>query len=136
MNLRPLIALFLAFGLLFAVDLSIAQTAQYGQVQNGAGQVTLTRWALQHIMARHWPDSTTATGAGKFQAGITEASLRDMINEAVRNGHARHNTHGRPGTIYEYDFQRQIGTTIDGGPASRLRVVVSTRSEVITAFPF
>ena len=135
MNLRPLIALFLAFGLLFAVDLSVAQTAQNGQVQNGADQVTLTRWALQHIMARHWPDSS-ATGAGKFQAGITEASLRDMINEAVRNGRARHNTHGRPGTIYEYDFQRQIGTTIDGGPASRLRVVVSNRNEVITAFPF
>ena len=34
------------------------------------------------------------------------------------------------------DFQRQIGTTIDGGPASRLRVVVSNRNEVITAFPF
>jgi hypothetical protein len=59
-----------------------------------------------------------------------------MINEAVSNGHARHNTHGRPGTIYEYDFQHQIGTTIDGGPATRLRVVVSNGNEVITAFPF
>jgi hypothetical protein len=134
MNLRPLTAFFVAIGLFLTVDLSVAQTAQSGQVQN-ADQVTLTRWALQHIMARHWPDST-APGAGKFQAGITEASLRDMINEAVRNGRARHNTHGRPGTIYEYDFQRQIGTTIDGGPATRLRVVVSNRNEVITAFPF
>jgi hypothetical protein len=134
MNLRPLIVLFAAFGLLFAVDLSVAQSA-YGQVQNSAGQVTLTRWALQHIMARHWPDSTAA-GAGKFQAGITEVSLRDMINEAVHNGRARPNTHGRPGTLYEYDFQRQIGTTIDGGPATRLRVVVNNRNEVVTAFPF
>ncbi|HTD14199.1 MAG TPA: hypothetical protein VK673_03425 [Chthoniobacterales bacterium] len=135
MNLRLITALLLAFGLWLTADLSIAQSAGYGQVQTGTDQVTLTRWALQHIMARHWPDST-ATGAGKFQAGITEASLRDMINEAVHNGRARRNTHGRSGTIYEYDFQRQIGTTIDGGPASRLRVVVSNRNEVITAFPF
>jgi hypothetical protein len=133
MKLRLLTALFLAFGLLLTADLSVAQTAGYSQTSTD--QVILTRWALQHIMARHWPDST-ATGAGKFQAGITEASLRDMINEAVHSGRARHNTHGRPGTIYEYDFQRQIGTTIDGGPATRLRVVVSNRNEVITAFPF
>lgn len=135
MNLRQLSVWLVAFGLLLAVEFSVAQTTHQDQVQTSGDQVTLTRWALQHIMARHWPDST-ATGAGKFQAGITEASLRDMINEAVRNGHGRHNTHGRPGTIYEYDFQRQIGTTIDGGPATRLRVVVSTRNEVITAFPF
>jgi hypothetical protein len=135
MNLRLLTALLLAFGFLLTADLSVAQSAGYIQVQAGADQVVLTHWALQHIMARHWPDST-ATGAGKFQAGITEASLRDMINQAVQNGRARHNTHGRPGTIYEYDFQRQIGTTIDGGPATRLRVVVSNRNEVITAFPF
>jgi hypothetical protein len=131
MNLRLIAALFLAFGLLFAA----APTTGYAQVQTSADQVILTHSRLQHIIDRHWADST-ATGAGKFQAGITVDSLRDMINEAVRNGHARHNTHGRPGTIYEYDFQRQIGTTIDGGPASRLRVVVSNRNEVITAFPF
>jgi hypothetical protein len=135
MNLRLLTALFLAFGLLLTAESSMAQTAGYQQVQAGTDQVILTHWALQHIMARHFPDST-ATGAGKFQAGTTETTLRDMINEAVHNGRGRHNTHGRPGTIYEYDFQRQIGTTIDGGPASRLRVVVNNRNEVITAFPF
>jgi hypothetical protein len=135
MNLRLITALLLALGLMLTVDPGVAQSAGYGQVQTGPDQVILTHWALQHIMARHWSDST-ATGAGKFQAGITEATLRDMINEAVRNGHARHNTHGRSGTIYEYDFQRQIGTTIDAGPATRLRVVVSNRNEVITAFPF
>jgi len=135
-NLRLIIACFLAFGLLLTADLSAAQSAGYHQVQTDPDQqVILTHWALQHIMARHWPDST-ATGTGKFQTGIAEATLRDMINEAVRNGRARHNTHGRSGTIYEYDFQRQIGTTIDGGVASRLRVVVSNRNEVITAFPF
>jgi len=131
MNLRLFTALFLAFALL----LTAAPITGYAQVQTGSDQVILTHSRLQHIIDRHWSDST-ASGAGKFQAGITVDSLRDMINEAVRNGRARHNTHGRPGTIYEYDFQRQIGTTIDGGPASRLRVVVSNRNEVITAFPF
>ena len=134
MNLRPYGALLAAFGLLMTVGASVAQTAQYAQVQN-SDQVILTRWALQHIMTRHWPDSP-ATGAGKFQGGITEASLRDLINEAVRGGRGRQNTHGRPGTLYEYDFHRQIGTTIDGGPATRLRVVVNYRNEVVTAFPF
>ena len=135
MNLRLLTGWFVVIGLLMTAGFGVAQTAQYRQVQNSADQVTLTRWALQHIMARHWPDSS-ATGAGKFQVGMTEATLRDMINEAVRNGRARQNTHGRPGTIYEYDFRRQIGTNIDGGPATRLRIVVNNRSEVVTAFPF
>ena len=97
--------------------------------------VVLTSWALRHIMERHWPDSP-AFGAGKFQIGITASSLREMVNEAVANGRSRPNTHGRPGTIYEYDFHHPIGTTIDGGPATRLRVVVNNRNEVITAFPF
>ena len=134
MNLRPYGVLLVALGLLMTVGASVAQTAQYAQVQN-SDQVTLTSWALKHIMARHWPDSP-ASGAGKFQEGITEASLRDLINEAVRSGRARQNTHGRPGTLYEYDFRRQIGTTIDGGPATRLRVVANNRNEVVTAFPF
>jgi hypothetical protein len=134
-NLRSIVILIVAFGLLAIEDSSVGQTTQYGQVQNGTGHVILTDRALQHIIERHWSDSTAA-GAGKFQAGITEAALRDMINEAVRNGRTRPNTHGRPGMIYEYDFQHQIGTTIDGGPARRLRVVVSNRNEVITAFPF
>ena len=131
MNLRLIAVLFLGFGLL----LTAAPTTGYAQVQTGADQVILSHSRLQHIIERHWSDST-ATGAGKFEAGLTVDGLRDMINEAVRNGRARHNTHGRPGTLYEYDFQRQIGTTIDGGPATRLRVVVSNRNEVITAFPF
>jgi hypothetical protein len=100
-----------------------------------AGEVVLTEKAFRHIMERHWPDNT-APGAGKFQSGITEDGLRALISEAVRNGHSRINTNGRPGVIYEYDFHRQIGTNIDGQPATRLRVVVNKRNQVVTAFPF
>ena len=108
-----------------------------GQVAAGDvhQQVTLNRWALRHIQQRHWPDSP-ARGAGKFAPGITEDSLREMIYEAVTNGRLRENTHGRAGEIYEYDFGHPIGTTISGSPASRLRVVLNTRGEVVTAFPF
>jgi hypothetical protein len=135
------ISIIFVFRVLLVIGLALVgvnsgggQTAS-NWAKNDTGQVIVTHWALQHIMQRHWPGST-ATGAGKFQEGTTESSLRDMINEAVRSGRARPNTHGRSGTIYEYDFQHQIGTTIDGGPATRLRIVVNNRNEVITAFPF
>jgi hypothetical protein len=100
-----------------------------------ADQVALTKWAFRHIVERHWPDSSAA-GAGKFQSGITEESLRVLINQAVQYGHGRTNTNGRPGLIYEYDFRHQIGTNVSGQPATRLRVVVNKRNQVITAFPY
>ena len=100
-----------------------------------ADQVVLTERALAHIHQRHWPDSD-APGAGKYSPGITDDALRSMISEAVQNGRVRRNTNGRPGWLFEYNFHRQIGTAIDGGPATRLRVVVNSRGEVITAFPY
>src|ERR1700730_9247722 len=100
-----------------------------------ASEVVLTEKAFRHIMERHWPNRT-APGAGKFKSGIKEDSLRALINEGGGNVHTRMNTNGRPGVIYEYDFHRQIGTNIDGQPATRLRVVVNKRNQVVTAFPF
>jgi hypothetical protein len=126
----------------WAAILMIVPGGRIVQAQSGAGfatesrlQVIITERALRHIEERHWPDSP-AQGAGKFYQGITEASLKELVREAVANGRARPNTNGRPGQIYEYDFGRPIGTTINGGPASRLRVVVSPRNQIITAFPF
>jgi hypothetical protein len=121
--------------LVFVADCIIPMAYGQGVTQNARQQVVLTRAALRHIQQRHWPDSA-AQGAGKFAAGITEESLREMIDEAVANGHSRENTHGRPGEIYEYDFGRSIGTTINGSPARRLRVVIRPGGQVVTAFPF
>src|ERR1700756_4086084 len=98
-----------------------------GTAGSSPGQVIITQRAIRHIEERHWPDSP-AQGAGKFYPGITEESLKGLVREAVANGHARPNMNGRPGQIYEHDFGRAIGTTINGGPASRLRVVVSPRN--------
>ncbi|MBV8416296.1 MAG: hypothetical protein JO251_13885 [Verrucomicrobia bacterium] len=126
----------------WAVVLVIISGGRVVHAQSGTGsatgsalQVIITERAVRHIEERHWPDSP-AQGAGKFNQGITEDSLKELIREAVANGRARPNTNGRPGQIFEYDFGRPIGTTINGGPASRLRVVVSPRNQVITAFPF
>ncbi len=112
------------------------------RAQSGTGfaneterQVIITGRALRHIEERHWPNSP-ARGAGKFSQGITEDSLRELVNEAVANGSARPNSNGRPGQIYEYDFGRPIGVTINGRAASKLRVVVNASNRLITAFPF
>jgi len=59
-----------------------------------------------------------------------------MISETVWKGTSRANTFGRPGTIFEYNFGRQVGVDIAGKAASNLRVVVSPGGDVITAFPF
>jgi hypothetical protein len=98
-------------------------------------QVDLTPRAIRHIQERHWPDSP-ALEAGKYAPGITVDALRELIQQTVANGRVRQNTNGRPGQIYEHDFGRPIGTRINGGPATRLRVVVSPRNQVVTAFPF
>jgi hypothetical protein len=99
------------------------------------GRVIVSQRAIRHIEERHWPDSP-APGAGKFAPGITEDSLRQLVSQAVANGRVRQNSHGRPGQIYEYDFGRPIGITIEGRPAYRLRAVVNRWNELVTAFPF
>jgi hypothetical protein len=104
-------------------------------VSGSSGQMIVTQRAIRHIEERHWPNSP-AQGAGKFSPGITEESLRQLVIEACANGRVRQNTHGRPGRIYEYDFGRPIGITIDGSPAFRLRVVVNRSNQLVTAFPF
>jgi hypothetical protein len=117
--------------ILFGAWYAWAQEAPPGS----PGQVIVTQRAIRHIEERHWPDSP-AQGAGKFGSGITEDSLRQLVKEAVAHGRVRHNTNGRPGQIYEFDFGHPIGITIDGRPAYRLRVVVNKWNQLVTAFPF
>jgi len=119
----------------FAASWDVTVTHGQNATQEAPRQIVLTRWALRHIQQRHWPDSS-AQGAGKFAPGITEESLRDMLNEAVANGRSRENIYGRPGRVYEYDFDRVIGIKSNGHPATRLRVVINPRGQVVTAFPF
>lgn len=105
------------------------------QMDLPSGGANLSQSRLNHIIARHWPDSPTAN-AGHFAPGITDQRLRAMIDDAVNNGSARPNTAGRPGTLFERDLGRVIGTNSAGNATRRLRVVVDPSSNVITAFPY
>lgn len=131
----PILCVWVAVIIVVFGDRIVEAQVGPGFVNEGARQVIITERALRHIEERHWPNSA-AQGAGKFSQGITEDSLRELINEAVANGRVRPNTNGRPGEIYEYDFSRPIGIKINGESASKLRVVVSPRNQLITAFPF
>jgi hypothetical protein len=101
-----------------------------------AGQVEprIPAKAMAHIMARHGPDSTEP-GAGKYAKGTTEATIRTLIAEALRNGTTAPDSHFRPATLYDYRFPRVIGTTIDGAATNRIRVVVGHDGAVVTAYP-
>jgi hypothetical protein len=91
--------------------------------------------AMAHIMARHGPEST-APGAGKYARGMTEETIRALIAEALRNAQPTPDTNFRPAQLYDYRFPRIIGTTIDGAPTNRIRVVVGRRDgAVVTAYP-
>jgi hypothetical protein len=94
----------------------------------------LSDHAMRHILARHGPGSLAAD-AGKFAHGTDEAAIRAMILEAIRDGRPRHDTRGRPDTLFDYRFPASIGVTADGRPTRRLRVVVAPDGEIVTAYP-
>jgi hypothetical protein len=89
---------------------------------------------MQHIIARHGPDSPLQ-GAGKYAPGTTPETIRALIVEAVHRGTPHPDTNGRPGILYDYSFPQIIGTTVEGAPTHRIRVVVGSDGTVITAYP-
>ena len=90
--------------------------------------------AMAHILAGHGPDGA-APGAGKYAPGTTEATIRFLITEALAHGTPVPDSHFRPATLYDYRFPHLIGTTIDGAPTNRIRVVVGHDGAVVTAYP-
>lgn len=131
--LRPalILALLAALALAAAFQRGVAQPQP---AYSGVAEAHISPHAMRHILERHGPEST-APGAGKFAPGTTPDLIRAMIAEAVRHGRPHANTNGRPGTLYDYSFPYDIGTTIDGRPTRRIRVVVGPDGEVVTAFP-
>ena len=84
---------------------------------------------VEHIKEGHWPDSTLP-GKSRFHDGITEAQLKDYVEEALRKGDV---DPGDPGKV-TYDLGRTIGTDPQGNPVSTITVYV--RDGVVnTAFP-
>jgi len=113
------------------------ETVQHADraVQTDTHPVRITKKSLEHIITRHW-SASEAQGAGKFTKEITVNVLKEMIETTAAQGKFRPNTNGRPGQIAEYDFRKPIGTTINGSPATRLRVVIAPNDNIITAFPY
>jgi hypothetical protein len=123
-----LLALALAAGAPFATPVAtLAQTAD-----NPAPSIPAK--AMAHILSRHGPDSA-AQGAGKYAPGMTEETIRALITEALSQGKAAADTQFRPAQLYDYTFPQVIGTTIDGTPTNRIRVVVGRDGAVVTAYP-
>lgn len=121
------------FGLLL-VPPALPIAAQAPWSREAPAEPRIPAKAMQHIMARHGPEST-APGAGKYAAGTTPAMIRALIAEALRAGHPAPDTNFRPATLYDYGFPHIIGTTVAGAPTSRIRVVVGRDGAVITAYP-
>jgi hypothetical protein len=94
----------------------------------------LSAGAMQHILARHGPQST-AKDAGHFAPGTTPEAIRALVGEAVAKGAPHPDTEGRSGTLYDYSFPDTIGVTAEGHPTHRLRVVVGHEGQVVTAYP-
>jgi hypothetical protein len=95
----------------------------------------LTQKDLEHIIRRHWPDSDFPD-AGKFTEGTKGRDLLEYIDETVDEGASRPNTKGRPGRIFEYEFDHPIGTNGSGNLTAKLRVILRLDGTVLTAFPY
>jgi hypothetical protein len=90
--------------------------------------------AMERILERHGPDSA-AGFSSKFAKGTTPAMIRLLIGDAMRLAKPKPDANGRSSTLYDHNFSREIGTTIDGRPARQLRVVVGPDGGVVTAYP-
>jgi hypothetical protein len=96
---------------------------------------------LEHILERHSPEST-ARGAGKYAEGTTPDDIKQLVNETIeKDPQGEPNTPSpstgapRPGTRYNADLGRIIGSTSKGQPTSWMRVIVGADGKIISAYP-
>lgn len=91
--------------------------------------------SLEHILDNHGPDSGVAN-KGTFSSGTSAEDVKQMVNETIENDpQGEPNTNGRPGTRYNANLGRTIGTASNGAPTSWMRVVLGPNGNIITAFP-
>src|SRR5439155_1059843 len=110
---RRLTALILA--LLVAIGapvLAPSLCAQWLPAPGEAASPRIPAKAMQHIIARHGPEST-APGAGKYAPGTTPETIRALVAEAMRNAQPTPDTNFRPAQLYDYRFPQIIGTTTE-----------------------
>jgi hypothetical protein len=132
--MRGIALLLLALLALLALPAPLPAGAPQAWSSEAPAEPRIPAKAMQHIIARHGPESA-APGAGKYAPGTTPATIRALIGEALRHGTPAPDSHFRPATLYDYGFPTVIGTTIDGTPTHRIRVVVGRDGAVVTAYP-
>jgi hypothetical protein len=127
----------LRFSALVALALAVAPGdaafAQQPAVATAAS-LRISPATMQHILDLHGPDSKTQPSS-KYTPGATEQTIRALIAETLSKGKASASTGNQGGTRYDYSFPQPIGTTMAGGPATRLRVVLNETGEITTAYP-
>ena len=90
---------------------------------------------LEHITDNHGPDSTVPN-KGTFSEGTTTDDIKQIVDQTIeRDPAGEPNTGGRPGTRYNADLGRTVGTTSNGTPTSWVRVVIDGAGKIKTAFP-
>ena len=86
---------------------------------------------IEHIFYRHGPNSGFSN-VGRFAEGTRARDVVRMVDEAATSGQWTW-SNGRASIVH--DFQRAIGTHVDGSTATRLQVYLNEAGEVMTAFP-
>lgn len=91
--------------------------------------------SLEHILENHGPDSDVPS-KGTFSEGTTANDVKQIVNETIEHDpQGEPNTNGRPGTRYNANLGRTVGTAGNGSPTSWVRVVLGADGNIITAFP-
>jgi hypothetical protein len=62
--------------------------------------------------------------------------VKQIVDETIeKDPQGEPNTNGRPGTRYNANLGRTVGTAGNGSPTTWVRVVVGADGKIITAFP-
>jgi hypothetical protein len=85
---------------------------------------------MVHILERHGEKSTVKK-TSKFIGGWVD--IEELILDTAAFPDVTKIV-GEERTLYEKDYGRVIGTKSNGKPSTRLRVVVQSRTELVTAY--
>lgn len=104
------------------------------EVASQANNYKLTDKVLDnHIIMRHGPLASSKV-TSKFAPSF---NIKHGIDETLKNADSliKPNTQGRPGYIFQKNYDQPIGYSGSGRPLYTLKVVVNEAGEVITAYP-
>lgn len=99
------------------------------------GGVTISTSAQKHIYERHGFNPGSSQKTSQFIRSMDQKKLNAIVSKTVKFGETKNSTHGQGRKIHQYKFNKPIGKTTDGKKAYSLRVVTTSKGNVVTAFP-